>query len=67
MLGAYGWALVKPIRELYYNMTITFISVLIALIIGCIEALGLIGDQLKLRGSFWDGIRACFQNQKIER
>ena len=53
MLGAYGWAFVKPIRKLYYNMTITFVSVIVAVFIGGIEALGLIGDQFKLQGSFW--------------
>ncbi len=41
MLGAYGWAFVKPIRKLYYNMTITFVSVVVALLVGGIEALGL--------------------------
>ena len=50
MLGAYGWAFVKPIRKLYYNMTITFVSVIVAVFIGGIEALGLIGDQFKLQG-----------------
>ena len=45
MLGAYGWAFVKPIRKLYYNMTITSVSVVVALFIGGIEALGLISDR----------------------
>jgi high-affinity nickel-transport protein len=62
MLGAYGWAFVKPIRKLYYNMTITFVSVLVALVIGGIEALGLIGDQLKLQGSFWATMDALGDN-----
>lgn len=53
MLGAYGWAFVKPIRRLYYNMTITCISVIVALAVGGIEALGLIAGQLHLRGGFW--------------
>jgi nickel/cobalt transporter (NiCoT) family protein len=56
MLGAYGWAFVKPIRKLYYNMTITLVSVIVAVLIGGIEALRLIGDQLGLSGWFWDGI-----------
>ncbi len=56
MLGAYGWAFVKPIRKLYYNMTITLISVLVALLIGTIEVLSIIGDQLDLKGPFWDFI-----------
>jgi high-affinity nickel-transport protein len=53
MLGAYGWAFVKPIRKLYYNMTITFVSVIVALAVGGIEALGLIGGKLGLDGPFW--------------
>ena len=44
MLGVYGWAFLKPIRKLYYNMTITFVSVVMAIIVGSIETLGLIGD-----------------------
>jgi len=56
MLGAYGWAFVKPIRKLYYNMTITFVSVVVAVLIGGIEALGLIGDRFKLQGTLWDAV-----------
>lgn len=51
MLGAYGWAYIKPIRKLYYNMNITFISVIIALFIGGIEAMQIIISQLKLKGN----------------
>ena len=53
MLGAYGWAFVKPIRKLYYNMTITLISVLIALGVGGLEALQVLSTQLKWTGGFW--------------
>jgi high-affinity nickel-transport protein len=53
MLGAYGWAFVKPIRKLYYNITITSVSVVVALAVGGIEALGLLGGQLHLTGAFW--------------
>jgi high-affinity nickel-transport protein len=56
MVGAYGWAFVKPIRKLYYNMMITFVSVLVALLIGGIEVLGLIGDQFKMQGVVWTWI-----------
>ncbi len=56
MLGAYGWAFVKPIRKLYYNLTITVVSATVALGVGGIEALGLIGDQFNLDGPFWDMI-----------
>jgi len=62
MLAAYGWAFVKPIRKLYYNMTITFVSVLVALLIGGIEALGLIGDKLDLHGVVWDAIGSLNDN-----
>ncbi|MGH8219874.1 MAG: HoxN/HupN/NixA family nickel/cobalt transporter [Steroidobacteraceae bacterium] len=54
MLGAYDWAFVKPVRKLFYNMTITLVSVVVAVLIGGIEALGLIRDQLNLSGSFWN-------------
>ena len=63
MLGAYGWAFVKPIRKLYYNLNITGISVVVALVIGTIEALQVIGVQTggisgsggeqSGRGPFW--------------
>jgi high-affinity nickel-transport protein len=56
MLGAYGWAFVKPVRKLYYNLTITFVSVLAALAIGGVEALGVIGDKFGLQGGVWDTV-----------
>jgi high-affinity nickel-transport protein len=62
MLGAYGWAFVKPLRKLYYNMTITFVSIVVALLIGGIETLGLIGDQWKLQGSLWNAIGSLNDN-----
>ncbi len=62
MLGAYGWAFVKPVRKLYYNITITFVSVVVALLVGGIEALGLLADQLKLTGPFWSAIGALNDN-----
>ena len=62
MLGAYNWAFVRPIRKLYYNLVITAVSVVVAVLIGGIEGLGLIGDQLSLEGWFWDGIGALNDN-----
>ena len=56
MVGAYGWAFLNPIRKIWYNLTITAISVLVALLIGGIEALGLIAGKLGLAGGFWDMI-----------
>jgi nickel/cobalt transporter (NiCoT) family protein len=62
MLGAYGWAFMKPVRKLFYNMTITAVSVVVALVVGGIETLGLIGDQLDLQGPFWDAVGALNDN-----
>ena len=62
MLGAYGWAFVKPIRKLYYNLTITAASVVVALFIGGVEALGLLSDKLSLTGGFWDLVGALNDN-----
>jgi high-affinity nickel-transport protein len=56
MLGAYGWAFARPIRKLYYNLTVTFVSVLVALLIGGIEVLGLLSDKFNLHGVIWDAI-----------
>jgi high-affinity nickel-transport protein len=53
MLGAYGWASVKPVRKLYYNMTITFVSIVVAVVVGGIEALGLLMGHFHLTGAFW--------------
>jgi nickel/cobalt transporter (NiCoT) family protein len=62
MASAYGWAFVKPLRKLYYNLTITFVSVIVALLVGGIEALGLIGERLHATGAFWTGIAALNRN-----
>jgi high-affinity nickel-transport protein len=56
MLGAYDWAFVRPIRKLYYNLTITLVSVVVAVLIGGIEALGLLAGHFELNGAFWDAI-----------
>ena len=58
MTGAYGWAFVKPIRKLYYNLTITAVSVLVAALIGSVEVLGLLADRLALKGAFWGAVAA---------
>ncbi len=62
MLGAYGWAFVKPLRKLYYNLVITLVSVLVALIVGGIEAASVIASQLHLSGGAWDAIGTLSDN-----
>lgn len=53
MTTAYGWALSTPLRRIYYNLTVTGLSVLAALLIGAIELLQVFGGALNLRGALW--------------
>ena len=53
MVSAYRWAFVDPLRKLWYNLTITAASVVVAVFIGGIEAMGLLGQQLGLAGGVW--------------
>jgi high-affinity nickel-transport protein len=62
MLGAYRWASIKPLHKLTYNMTITLLSAVIALLIGGIEALALIGDRIGLDGSLRDVVAVLTDN-----
>jgi high-affinity nickel-transport protein len=62
MLGAYGWAFVKPMRKLYYNMVITLVSVLVAVFIGAIEAASVVAYQLRLSGGVWDAVNSLSGN-----
>ncbi len=50
---AYGWAFSKPVRKVFYNLTITGLSVAVALVIGTIELGGLLAEHLNLGGPFW--------------
>jgi high-affinity nickel-transport protein len=56
MVKAYGWAFTRPLRRLYYNLTITVISIVVALAVGSIELLGLVNERLGRTGWFWDSI-----------
>jgi high-affinity nickel-transport protein len=58
---AYGWAFSKPVRKVYYNITITGLSVAVALFIGTIELVGLLTQKLGITGSVPD----WFQNFNI--
>jgi nickel/cobalt transporter (NiCoT) family protein len=62
MVGTYGWAFVNPVRKLYYNVTITFASVVAALVIGCIETLCLIAGKFGLEGPLWRFLAALSDN-----
>jgi len=62
MVGIYGWAFVKPVRKLYYNITITSVSVIVALVVGGIEALGLLDNKFGPDGGNWKLIHALNEN-----
>ena len=56
MLNAYGWAITQPTRRLAYNLTITFVSIVVALGVGSLELLGLLNERLGPPSRFWDSI-----------
>jgi len=62
MLGAYGWAYRNPVRKLFYNVTITTISVLVALVICGVETLGLLAGHLGFEGTVWGWISGLSAN-----
>ncbi len=58
MRSAYSWAFLRPIRKVYYNLTITVISVLVAFVIGGIEMLQVFGSELGYTTGFWAVLNA---------
>jgi high-affinity nickel-transport protein len=58
MLGAYGFAFTRPLRKLYYNIAITLVSVLVAVLVGGVEVLGLLQGSFSLTGPFWNAVGA---------
>jgi nickel/cobalt transporter (NiCoT) family protein len=58
MSTAYGWALSTPIRKIYYNLTVTGLSVVVAFVIGTVELLQVIAHQLALRGPVWSALQS---------
>lgn len=53
MLFTYTWAYINPVRKLFYNLTITSISVVVAIVVALIELFALIGEQLELDNGWW--------------
>ena len=53
MLFTYTWAYINPVRKMFYNLTITSISVVVAIIVALIEFFALIGEQLELDNGWW--------------
>jgi nickel/cobalt transporter (NiCoT) family protein len=54
MTRAYGWAFSNPVRKVYYNITVTSLSIVVALAIGTVELLQVVATKLALSGGFWD-------------
>ncbi len=65
MTQAYGWALVQPLRKLWYNLTITAASVLMAALIGGIEIAGLIGYKFGLHHGLWHWVALLNENLTV--
>ena len=51
---AYGWAFARPVRKVYYNLVVTGLSITAAFLVGTVEILGVLTDELHLHGAFWD-------------
>jgi high-affinity nickel-transport protein len=60
---AYDWAFARPVRKVFYNLTVTGLSVFVAFFIGTIEILGLLGQELNLSGGFWSFLGAFDLNK----
>ncbi|MGJ0621483.1 MAG: HoxN/HupN/NixA family nickel/cobalt transporter [Methylocystis sp.] len=62
MTGAYGWAFDDPLKKLWYNLVMTAMSVVLALFIGGVEALGLLGEGFGFEGGFWGVVQRLNDN-----
>ena len=60
---AYDWAFAKPVRKIYYNLTVTGLSVVIALFIGTVEVLGLVAQETGQTGRFWAAVEGFNLNR----
>jgi high-affinity nickel-transport protein len=65
MLRVYGWAFVQPLRKLYYNLVLTLISTLVALVIAGINVASLIQEQFELGGVFWQIVQLAHENYGV--
>ena len=53
---AYDWAFARPVRKVYYNLTITGLSVFVAFFVGVVEVLGLLAQDGSLKGTGWSWV-----------
>src|SRR5437763_5221005 len=59
MVGAYGWAFTDPLRKMTYNLTVTGLSVILALVVGTIELASVLAEQLGLTGRAWETLNTA--------
>jgi high-affinity nickel-transport protein len=57
MAAAYSWAFSDPLRKVYYNLTVTTVSVFVALAVGTVEVMQVLAGELRLPGAFWSGLQ----------
>ncbi|MGH9029524.1 MAG: HoxN/HupN/NixA family nickel/cobalt transporter [Acidimicrobiales bacterium] len=50
---AYGWAFSRPVRKVYYNIVVTSLSIAVAFLVGTIEIMGVLSNELHVHGGFW--------------
>jgi high-affinity nickel-transport protein len=59
---AYGWAFSKPVRKVYYNLTITGLSIAVAFTVGSLELLSIAADRLRLHAGIWGWVSSVNLN-----
>jgi high-affinity nickel-transport protein len=60
---AYGWAFANPVRRIFYNIAVTGLSVLVALVVGTVELGGILAERLQARGAVWTWLESIDMNQ----
>jgi len=65
MVGAYDWAFLQPRRKLAYNLVVTLASVVVAVVVGGTEALGIVAERFDLAGPLWSGVRFLDEHSSL--
>lgn len=65
MVRAYSWAFRNPIRKLYYNLTITIVSAVVALAVAGIEVLALMSEHFNLKGQLWSQMHSLSEHWEM--
>jgi len=65
MVRAYSWAFRNPIRKLYYNLTITTVSAIVALTVAGIEVMAMLTERLQLKGELWSQVQSLSDHWEL--